>query len=300
MPAQATSSIEDEGSSDTKSTSQAPAQPAGSSSKPQSRPAQAPAAPPTRDQTNPFSQLGLQEGAKAGPQISIKTAPSSAGTSLKRDRPTSTTTKLVETTTIESWEDKTLSGIFRVSLDPSKKQDYLGQRLCYVEGVRQELEEQNAPLRLTTGILEQTIIEAAQSSGTDSPLDYLLGTWKRVSKLFRGQKTKNEPDRLEVLREARRLCMSYCIFAITTPELFGCEPTEADSLASRLLIDQEDDRGIDHDFLLEITSRFEEDESAKEAMVGAVEDLSLRLAQINMNGDYKPYVDVSFFSWVSL
>lgn len=162
-----------------------------------------------------------------------------------------------------------------------------------MEGTRQELEEQNVPFRLSISVLEQAIIEAAQLQGKTPPLDYLLGCWKRVSKLFRTQKTRDEPDRFDLLKETRRLCMSYCIFAVTAPDLFGYEPTEDDSLATHLTLDQEDERGIDHDFLLEITARFEDDDTAKEAMVGAVEDLSIRLAKLNMDGDYKPHVDVS-------
>ena len=45
-----------------------------------------------------------------------------------------------------------------------------------------------------------------------------------------------------------------------------------------------------HEFLTEAISRFPEDETIVAALVGAVESLSLQLAKMSMNDDYKPYV----------
>ena len=64
-------------------------------------------------------------------------------------------------------------------------------------------------------------------------------------------------------------------------------------LIPHLLLAPDEERGIDHDFLVEAISRFPDDESVKDAIVGAVEDLSRRLARMTMNDDYKPYVAVS-------
>ena len=58
-------------------------------------------------------------------------------------------------------------------------------------------------------------------------------------------------------------------------------------------MDPENDRGICHEFLTEIVSRFPEDETAQEAMVVAMEDMSGQLACMSMNDNYKPYVFVS-------
>ena len=58
-----------------------------------------------------------------------------------------------------------------------------------------------------------------------------------------------------------------------------------------LLIDEpEDDKYVDPDFLTEAIERFPEDETVRDAMVGAVEELSRQLAVMNMNNDYKPYI----------
>ena len=119
----------------------------------------------------------------------------------------------------EEWEDKSLRGIFRLSLDADNKQDSHGYRLHFVTGVREELEEEGRPIRMTTGNLDQALLEAASNLDKEEPLDYLLGCWKRVTRQFRT--LKPEDSRYETVKEARRLCMSYCIFAISMPDMFG-------------------------------------------------------------------------------
>lgn len=59
-----------------------------------------------------------------------------------------------------------------------------------------------------------------------------------------------------------------------------------------LLLDPEDDKGIDGDFLDEAVRRFDEDDSVKPAFIAAVEALSSDLAKLNISGEYKPYVTV--------
>lgn len=71
------------------------------------------------------------------------------------------------------------------------------------------------------------------------------------------------------------------------------EPPTSSQLATHLLVDQDDDRGVCHEFLTEFISRFPEDDSAKEAMADAISDLSRELAKMSMNDDYKPCVLVS-------
>lgn len=66
----------------------------------------------------------------------------------------------------------------------------------------------------------------------------------------------------------------------------------SNQLTPHLLLDPQDDHGIDHDFITEAISRFSEDESVKDLLVGAVENLSQRLSQMTMNDDYRIYVTV--------
>lgn len=78
------------------------------------------------------------------------------------------------------------------------------------------------------------------------------------------------------------------------------EPPSTNILVPHLLIDPEQDRGLDQDFLTEAVARFEEDESIQEVLVGAVEEMSRQLSRKTMNDDYKPYVLVRYFSLLGL
>jgi ubiquitin conjugation factor E4 B len=273
----------------------APPRPASSSpipSTPQpedSQPAQQAETPKTSDlpKANPFAQLGVKADSKAPPRINIKPKPtlSQNGDGSTDVRPRS---QQGSRDSIEIWEDRTLNTIFRLSLDPSTTRDAHGHRVYYLPSVRSDLEDEGVPVQLNISILDQAILEAASNLQEEEPLDYLLGCWKRVSRIFRGMRS-NDP-RFGILKEARRLCFSYCIFAVTIPDMFGQEPSPVNSLAERLLVDSEHDRGICHDFLSEAVSRFDEDESVKEALVGAMEQLSRELSKLSMNDDYKPYI----------
>ncbi|MCJ1319958.1 hypothetical protein MMC15_005294 [Xylographa vitiligo] len=241
---------------------------------------------------NPFSQIGLKKANGNGPRINIATSTPRANI-LGAEAPFSGKGKSAPATpdTLDVWEDKTLSGIFRLSLDPMVGKDAHGHSLYYVGGVRGDLEDNHESLKLSTAVLDQAVIEAASNLGKTSPLDYLLACWKRVSRLFKSLKPIKAGDLKQgIVREARRLCMSYCIWAITMPDMFGREPSSSSQLTSHLLVDQEDDRGVCHEFLTEMISRFPEDESAAEAMSVAMEDLSRELTSKSMNDDYKPYV----------
>ena len=180
-------------------------------------------------------------------------------------------------------------------------------------GTRAELEEQGSRLRLNRSVLDQAILEAASNQKDMTPLAYLLGCWKRVMKAFRGLRGPSRDDpKYAILQETKRLCMSYCIFAATLPEMFGyarsrmspwsdhdsadafdsLDAQTSNPLITHLLTDPEDDRGICHDFLAEVVRRFDEDDSIREALVEAAEEISRRLADMTMNDDYKPYIVV--------
>ncbi|KAF1814506.1 hypothetical protein P152DRAFT_432509 [Eremomyces bilateralis CBS 781.70] len=192
---------------------------------------------------------------------------------------------------LETWEDRTLSSIFRLTVKGQNTADGLGQRLHFVEGVKADLEEQGEPLRVSVGVLDGAIVEAASNLSKEEPFNYLLGCWKRVSRQWRSMSSLGPNDpKFAVIKEARRLCMSYCIFAITMPEMFGRDTPETSPLIEHLLVDPECDSGICHDFLTEASLRFKEDDSIKDALLAAVEQLSEKLKKLSMNDNYKPYM----------
>lgn len=140
---------------------------------------------------------------------------------MKRERPGSSSGRPSSRSpgSLDESEDKILRGIFRLSLDPGSRQNSHGHPLHYIRGVREELEEQGGSIRLKTANLDQALLEAASNLERESPLDYLLCCWKRVSRQLRGMKP--EDANYETIKEARRLCMSYCIFAVSMPDMFG-------------------------------------------------------------------------------
>lgn len=170
---------------------------------------------------NPFAQLGPKSASNGTSGINITSASGRGVTPMKRDRPGSSSGRPSSRNpeSPDEAEDKVLRGIFRFSLDPGSRQDNHGHALHYIGGVREELEEQGGSINLKTANLDQALLEAASNLERESPLDYLLGCWKRVSRQFRG--LKPEDTRYEIIKEARRLCMSYCIFAVSMPDMFG-------------------------------------------------------------------------------
>ena len=243
---------------------------------------------------NPFSQLGTEEASSDTPKIKVTPSKGRPVTPQKRDRPSPSARPSSRTgETLEQWENRTLNSMFRVTLDASHGQDSHGNNLQYLEAICKELEEQGDSVLLKTTVLDLVLMEVLSNLNQGiAPLDYLLPCWKRVSKQYKVLRKAGEEDaRFKIVKEARRLCMSYCIFAMTMPEMFGLDTPETNPLAQYLLVeDPDDDRGVDHDFLTEAVSRFSEDDTAQGAFVGAVEDLSRQLSTLNMNNDYKPYV----------
>ncbi|KAI4183557.1 MAG: hypothetical protein L6R41_005329 [Letrouitia leprolyta] len=241
--------------------------------------------------SNPFTQLGVKDPSGDAPRINITSTAESSMLPKKRALSDQKRSSSKAGETIEEWEDKVLRGIFRVTLDPFARSDSHGHHLSFVKGVKADLEEQGQPLQLSTATLDQAILEAASNISKLTPLEYLLACWKRNTAQFKHSKNHGiEEARLDVLKEAKRLCMSYCVFAITMPEMFGGEPPESSPLVQHLLVDSEDDRGICHDFLTEAISRFSEDDTVEPALVNAVEHLSRQLATKTMGDDYKSYV----------
>lgn len=173
---------------------------------------------------NPFSQLGMRLSNGAAPRINISPAGGGTVTPQKRERGESEPSKLNSRQTLNEWEDRILGSIFRLTLDPNMRHDIHGHSLYYVASIKDELEEVRYPVRFGTAILDSAILEAASNAGKTTPLDYLLACWKRVTRLLRTLKPGDESDpfsQFGIASEAKRMCMSYCMFAVTMPEMFG-------------------------------------------------------------------------------
>lgn len=245
---------------------------------------------PSTTRDNPLDQFGVKEEKKAVPQIKVHPRPASPA-KRERDgseRPRRRTSERPPES-LETWQDKNLRQIFRVTLKESEVKDIHGNELTFLASTKDDLEQAGAPAQLNVQVVEGAITEAA--SHDKRPFEYLLKCFKRVSRAIRTTDFSGPDDpKRNVLTETRRLCMSYCIFAVTIPEMFSDDAPKTNPLVDHLLGDPECDTGICTDFLRESSSRFEEDESIKEAIVGAAKELSRQLAEKNMLGNYTTYV----------
>ncbi|CZT06288.1 probable ubiquitin fusion degradation protein 2 [Rhynchosporium graminicola] len=258
----------------------------------------APSSNPT--DPNPFTKLGAQ--ARAATMPTTVSIPDATSSDLKRKRtePSAQTSSptLPRTSNIpaadepiEQWENRTLSSIFRITLDHEQRTDGT-HKLIFLPNLRQELIDEEVPVLLAKERLDSALLEAASTiPNHKSILDYLLPCWKRVTKVLKGRRGyAGEKD--AVLKEAKRLCMSYCIFAVDMPELFGRSPNPStDSLTPYLLFEGGEEMGVCPDFLTELVSRLEEDETVKTMIIKAVSGISLALSNMTMNDNYKPHVE---------
>lgn len=242
--------------------------------------------------TNPFSQLGVKGTAPSAPRINIS---GSAPTPQKRegDGTLRSRSRQGVEEPLDVWEDKQLGQIFRITLKPEAGRDSHGRELFFLSGLRSDLNDEKEPIMFKTSHLDQALTEAGTqaASGGKDPLDYLLASWKRVTRAVRATRTAEADNpRMAVLKEARRLCMSYCMFAVTMPEMFEAEQKAENVLTKHLLAEPDSDGGLDPEFLAEASSRFEEDDMVQEAFVTAIEQLSAQLSHLTMNDNYKPYM----------
>ena len=274
--------------------SQNPSQPAATSPPPQ-QPTMSESSSMDVDKSTTQSAMNGQqeprEEKKTAPQIKVHPRPASPA-KRERDgseRPRSRTAEKAPES-LETWQDRNLRQIFRVTLKPQEVKDAHGHQLIFLASTREDLVDQNTPIQLNVEILDGAITEAASQAPDGKVFEYFLACFKRVSRAVRGTKYSGPEDpKHNVLKETRRLCMSYCVFAVTMPEMFGDVP-DSNPLVDHLLADPECDTGICTDFLTEASSRFEEDETIKEAIVMAAQDLSQQLSQKDMLVDYQNYV----------
>lgn len=256
-----------------------------------------PQSPPTNS-SNPLDQFGAPkheetpQEKKTTPQIKIRPRPTSPAKrerdGSEKPRPARAAERSQES--LEVWQDRTLRGIFRASLKPEESRDAHGHQLVFLASTKEDLIADGSPLLVNTEKLDGVITEVATAAPGGKSFEYLLACFKRVARAIRGTKFSGPEDpKQDILKETRRLCMSYCVFAVTMPEMFEHEAT-SNPLVDHLLADPDADSGICTDFLTEASSRFEEDESIKEAVVGAAEELSRQLAGKNMLEDYQNYL----------
>ncbi|POR34568.1 Ubiquitin conjugation factor E4 [Tolypocladium paradoxum] len=256
-----------------------------------------PAPKPSLPSSNPFTQLGVQNTKREDPSGSSGSfRPHRKRSAAEIDdgaaaTPAPRKPNPQQTESDADYAHRVLTQIFRITVDPHHMTDAQGQRLIFVPNLNQELNESGDPLKLSTSVLDQAIIEACGNLPLDKPLfGYLLLCWKRASKA--ASTAKNVSDvRSEVHEEAKRLCISNCLFSLTMPALYGREANaDHDTLAPFLLRGISDEGGLDFDFIREAIKRFDDDEAVPALFNDAMVNISNRLSTLSLGDDYKPYV----------
>jgi ubiquitin conjugation factor E4 B len=161
-------------------------------------------APAASSSQNPFNKLGVK--AEPPKPTADRASPKPVNTQPESD---------------VDYADRVLSQIFRITVDPHNMINSHGQRLTFLPNLNEELNESGEPLKLSLNTLDQALMEAASSYPQEKPLmNYFLPCWKRAVKASIQHKA-TEGTKFEVHEEAKRLCMSGCLFALTMPDLYG-------------------------------------------------------------------------------
>ncbi|KAM2858775.1 hypothetical protein COP2_024274 [Malus domestica] len=123
----------------------------------------------------------------------------------------------------EELEDIVLRKIFLVSLTGSSDSD---SRIVYLEMTAAEILSEGKELRLTRDLMESVLIDRLSGSfpAVEPPFQYLIGCYKRAydeGKKIASMKDKNVKSELEsVVRQAKKLSVSYCRIHLGNPESF--------------------------------------------------------------------------------
>ncbi|KAI0025152.1 ubiquitin conjugation factor E4 [Xylariomycetidae sp. FL0641] len=242
----------------------------------------APANKPQTAAANPFLQLGTNSKNDSPEGTSGGAAPSPPSKKMAPSKEES----------LEDWSDRVLGEIFHITLDENRTTDNRGTELIYLPELRADLEQSGEPIKLNASNVDTAIVEAARHVPANKPLlDYLLPSWKRAMRACQPAR-RPSPEKLEVLYEAKRLCMSNCIFALTIPDLFGRDPNpKHDTLVPYLLKNHDNEDAVCLEFYSEAVARMKEDDSVAPIFTDAMVDMSNRVAKMSMNDEYKPFIN---------
>ncbi|KAF8541369.1 ubiquitin elongating factor core-domain-containing protein [Trichophaea hybrida] len=195
----------------------------------------------------------------------------------------------------EAWEDQKLGQIFKVALRPNPRA--IASRYMILESLRKDLEDEmpqgenpGKVARLSVDMLDQLILSICGEKGI-VPMDHLIGSWRRAMDIQRKTPASRlDAQKIEILKEARRMCVNYVVCCITVPDMFGgTQPSVR--LDQRLLTDPEDDRGLPQEVLLELLNKLNEEPDLVDKFKQAFRMLSATLGTMHMSDNYKPYIN---------
>ncbi|KAK7316313.1 hypothetical protein VNO77_35261 [Canavalia gladiata] len=129
--------------------------------------------------------------------------------------------------TPEEVEDIIIRKIFLVSITEIGNNNN-DSRIVYMELTAAEILSEGKELRLSRDCMERVLIDRLSGefpgTGEESPFEYLVGCYHRAhdeGKKIANMKDKNLRSEMEaVVKQAKKLCVSYCRIDLADPELF--------------------------------------------------------------------------------
>lgn len=192
--------------------------------------------------------------------------------------------------TLNAWQSSILSKILQVTLDA---ENYLKTpNYMFLSVLRQELIDESLDPILTVNTLDRVILARLSIPSPIHPFDYLLSCWKRAvttQKLI--HKSVDIEVKLNVIKEAKRLLVSYSGLSITLPEMFEQQHAPID-FASKLLYELDTSDGVPFDFIKELVYQFDKEGTLVDLLGETVVELSRRLCQKTIMDDYQLYIKV--------
>jgi ubiquitin conjugation factor E4 B len=142
----------------------------------------------------------------------------------------------------EEIEDIILRKIFLVSLtDSAESSSTSDPRVVYLEMTAAEILSESKELRLSRDLMERILIDRLSGSfvSTEPPFHYLVGCYRRAyeeGKKIASMKDKNVKSDMEsVVKQAKKLAVSYCRIHLGNPDLFPNANSKSGSGNSPLL-----------------------------------------------------------------
>ncbi|KAG4304130.1 hypothetical protein PORY_002494 [Pneumocystis oryctolagi] len=187
------------------------------------------------------------------------------------------------------WQSTTLSKILQVTLDEESHLET--PSYIFLSTLRQELIDESLEPIISINTLDRVILSRLSMPSSSHPFDYLVTCWKRsvaIEKMIR--RSVEAEAKINVIKEARRLFVSYSGLSITLPEMF--EHHTPIDFASKLLHELDASDGIPFDFMKALVYQFDEEGTLKDLLENVVIELSSRLSQKTIVDDYQSYIKV--------
>lgn len=126
---------------------------------------------------------------------------------------------------LEEIEDIILRKVFLVSLTDTAESSS-DSRIVYLEMTAAEVLSEGKELRLSRDLMERVLIDrlSGNFSSAEPPFQYLVGCYRRAfdeGKKIASMKDKDAKSEMEsVVKQAKKLSVSYCRIHLGNPELF--------------------------------------------------------------------------------